>query len=361
MTAGPPRLDRARWRALAAEVALPVAAIVLALALGTIAIAIAGADPLGAYGALLTGAVGGPSALTATLLRALPIVMAGIGMGLAFRAGAFNLGGEGQMILGALAAAVVGGAVGPAAPGPIGLLAGLAAGCLAGAGWAAVPALLQVRLGVPILITSLLLNYVGNLLAAYAVGYPFRDLAGGAAVAQTAMVAESARLPQLPDTRLHLGLVFLVVLPLGVAWALRRTIFGYEARMTGTNRSFAEYGGVRTGRVTTTAMLASGAICGLGGSLLVLGVTYRYTDTMITAAGYAWSGFIAAILTAASPILTAVAGVLLGALQVGAAGMARTTPVPLQLVDVVQAAVIIVIAIRPALRSVLRRRLGGQS
>lgn len=360
MTSNADRAAPGRWRAVATEAAVPVAAIGLALVLGAVAIAVAGADPIGSYGALVGGAVGGPTALAATLLRSLPIVLAGIGMGLAFRAGAFNLGGEGQMIVGALAAAVVAGWTGTATPAPLGLLAGIGAGMAAGAAWALVPALLQVRLDLPILITSLLLNYVGSLLAAYAVSYPLRDLSGGAALAQTAMVPEAARVPVLPDTRLHLGLVLIVLLPLAVGWLLRRTVLGYELRMTGLNPQFAEYGGVRTGRVTLLVMLASGAICGLGGSLLVLGVSYRYTDTMITSAGYAWSGFIAAVLTLANPLLTAVAGAFLGALQVGAAGMARATQVPLQLVDVVQATIIIVVAVRPGLRAFLRRRLGGR-
>lgn len=348
------------WRDGLVELAVPAVAIGVAFLLGAAIIAVAGADPLNAYGALLGGAVGTPSAVAATLLRSLPIVMAGVGMGLAFRAGAFNLGGEGQMIVGALATAIVAGAVGGASA-PLGLVTGLLAGLAAGAAWAFVPALLQVRLDIPILITTLLLNYVGNLVAAYAVSYPFRDLTGGAALAQTAVVPEAAWLPLLAaGSRLHLGLVALIIVPLAAAWLLRRTILGYEVRMTGANRLFAEYGGVRTGRLTLVVMLLSGAICGLGGSLLVLGVTHRYTDTMVTAAGYAWSGFIAAILAAANPLLTAVAGTFLGALQVGAAGMARTTSVPLQLVDVVQATIILVVAVRPGLRAGLRRlRRGG--
>jgi ABC-type uncharacterized transport system permease subunit len=361
MPAGEAAIDRPpTWRAILAELAVPAVAVALALLLGAAVAAVAGTDPAAAYGALVGGAVGSPSAMAATLLRSLPIVMAGIGIGLAFRAGAFNLGGEGQMIVGALVTAIVAGGLG-AAPEPLGLVAGLLAGMAAGAAWALVPAVLQVRLDVPILITTLLLNYVGSLLAAYAVSYPFRDLTGGAALAQTAVVPEATWLPAVAEgSRLHLGLVALVVLPLAAAWFLRRTVLGYELRMTGANRLFAEYGGVRTGRLTVVVMLLSGAICGLGGSMLVLGGTHRYTDTMITTAGYAWSGFIAAILALANPLLTAVAGLFLGALQVGAAGMARTTTVPLQLADVVQAAIILVVAVRPGLRAGLRRlRRGG--
>lgn len=345
------------WRLILAELAVPGIALGVALVLGAVVILLAGADPVSAYAALASGAVGTPSSLAATLLRSLPIVVAGIGMGLAFRAGAFNVGGEGQMIVGALATALVANAA-PELPAPLAILVGIGAGCLAGAAWAVGPALLQVRLEIPILITTLLLNYVGNLLAAYAVTSPFRDLSGGAAAAQTAMIPEAFWLPILVvGTRLHLGILALVVLPLLVLWFLRRTVLGYELRMVGVNPLFAEYGGVNPGRTVLVAMLFSGAICGLAGSLVVLGLNHRYTDTMITSAGFAWSGFIAAVLAMANPVLTAVGGLFLGALQVGAAGMARTTTVPLQVVDVVQAAIILVVAVRPGIRARLRRAL----
>lgn len=347
-----------RWRLLLVELSIPAVAIAAALALGAAVIVVAGAAPLDSYAALANGAVGSPAAVAATLLRSLPIVVTGVGIGLAFRAGALNLGGEGQMILGALSSALAANAL-PGLPAPLAVAAGLGAGALGGAAWALVPALLHVRLAIPILITSLLLNYVGNLLAAYAVTWPFRDLTGGAAVAQTAMIPEAFWLPVLvPGLRLHAGVLLLVALPLLVAWLLRRTVLGYELRMVGANPAFAEYGGVRPGRAVLVAMLVSGAICGLAGSLLVLGLNHRYTDTMITSAGFAWSGFIAAVLAVANPLLTAVAGLFLGALQVGGAGMARATAVPLQAVDVVQATIILVVAVRPGIRGRLRRAFG---
>jgi len=152
--------------------------------------------------------------------------------------------------------------------------------------------------------------------------------------------------------------VALVILPLAVAWLMRRTVLGYELRMTGANRLFAEYGGVDVARRVVGATLLSGAICGLAGAIIVLGLNHRYIDTFVTASGFAWSGFIAAILTLASPIATVLAGLFLGALQVGAAGMTRATDVPLQVVDVVQAAFILVVAVRPAIRAGLRRAFG---
>jgi simple sugar transport system permease protein len=130
--------------------------------------------------------------------------------------------------------------------------------------------------------------------------------------------------------------------------------------MVGHNRLFAEYGGIRAGRRVLAATLLSGAICGLAGALVVLGTNHRYTDGVITGAGWAWSAFTAAILTAANPVLTALAGLFLGGLETGATGMARTTDVPLQLVDVVQATIILVVAIRVAIGLRVRRALRAE-
>ena len=344
-------------RALLAAAAVPLIAVGLALLLGAAAIVVAGEDVLGAYGELLRGAIGSPQNLTASVVRSIPIVVVGIGIGLAFRAGALNLGAEGQMILGALAAAVAALAV-PGLPFPIAPLVALLVGCLAGAVWALLPGVLDTRLGVPMLITTLLLNYVGALFAAWVVTYPLRDVSAGG-VAQTPIVPEAAWLPGLPGTRLHLGVLAIVVLPFVVRWFLARTVAGYEFRMVGHNRAFADYGGIPAAGRVLTATLLSGAICGLAGAIVVLGVNHRYIEGVITTSGWAWSGFTAAILTGANPVLTLVAGLFLGGLEVGATGMARSTDVPLQLVDVVQATIILVVAIRVAIRWRVRRALGA--
>jgi simple sugar transport system permease protein len=344
-------------RAILDALAVPALAVGVGLLIGAVVIVVTGGDPIAAIAALANGAVGTQNNVVATLLRSVPIAVAGVGIGVALRAGALNLGGEGQMIMGSLASAAAATAV-AGVPGPAGIAISLLAGCLAGALWALLPALLEVRLQIPILITSLLLNYVGALFAAWVASYPLRDLTGGAAVAQTAIIPQSMWLPNiLAGTRLHLGIVVLVILPLVVAWLFRRSVIGYELRMTGANRTFARYGGVDVDRQVIVAMLTSGAICGLAGALIVLGLNHRYIDTFVNASGFAWSGFIAAILTVASPVTTVLASLFLGGLQVGAAGMTRTTSIPLQIVDVVQATIILMVAARPAIRAWLARRM----
>jgi simple sugar transport system permease protein len=350
------RASRFDARGIAVAVLVPVVAIVLALAIGGIVVLIAGADPTTAYVELFRGAVGTPGNLSATIARSVPIVITGIGMGFAFRAGAFNIGGEGQMIMGALAGAVAG-VTFASLPWPILLVLVVVIGSLAGGATALLPAWWQVRFQVPLLITTLLLNYIAALLAAYIVTYPLRDLAAGG-LAETKMIPESIQLPFLfGEPRLHWGLFVALLLPLGVAWFQRRTVMGYVMRVTGFNPKFAEYGGVNMPRTVLSTMVISGAICGLAGVVQVLGVNYRYVDGTITSAGYAWSGFTAALLALANPLYTVVGGVFLGALDVGAAGMERHTSVPLQLVDVVKASIILMIAVRLAISIGLRRLL----
>jgi general nucleoside transport system permease protein len=350
------RASRFDARGIAVAILVPIVAIVLALAIGGIVVVIAGADPLAAYAELFRGAVGTPSNLSATIARSVPIVITGLGMGFAFRAGAFNIGGEGQMIVGALAGATIGVAF-AGLPWPLLIVLVVIAGSAAGGALAWLPGWWQVRFEVPLLITTLLLNYIAALFAAYLVTYPLRDLAAGG-LAETRMIPESIQLPWLFDEpRLHIGLVVALLLPLALAWFQRRTVMGYVMRITGLNPRFAEYGGVNMPRTIFTTMAISGAICGLAGVVQVLGVNYRYVDGTITSAGYAWSGFTAALLAAANPLYTVIGGVFLGALDVGAAGMERRTSVPLQLVDVVKAAIILMIAVRLAIAIGLRRIL----
>lgn len=343
---------------LAIAVLVPAVTVLIGLLIGALAILVAGASPLEAYAELIRGALGSPTAVAATLVRSVPIVVAGVGLAIAFRAGCFNLGAEGQMIAGALAAAATATAL-PAVPAPLLVTIVIGAALLAGGGWAVITAWLDVRWEVPLLITTLLLNYVAALLAAYVVSYPLRDPAAGSGMAQTAMIPSAAQLPELFGVgRLHVGVLAIVALPVLAWWLLSRTSAGYEMRMTGLNRRFGEYGGVRVARQVMTTMFISGAICGLAGALLVMGVHYRYVDATITTPGYAWTGFTAALLAAAAPVWTLASGLFLAGLEVGSAAMERTTDIPIQIVDVVQASIIGVVAVRLTLGRWLVRRLG---
>jgi simple sugar transport system permease protein len=338
---------------------VPVATLVLALLLAAIVVVVAGASPINAYVQLFTGAFGNTTNIAETITRSTPIILTGVGMGLAFRAGLFNIGGEGQMIVGAVCTAITGLAL-ASAPAVVLLPLSILVGCAAGAFWAALAGWWQAQFRVPLLLTTLLLNYVAGLIGSYLVSFPAKDPDPNDLVAETAMVSKSIQLPIiLTNTPLHIGVIAILIIPLAVAWVQRRTVLGYTMRMTGLNPRFAEYGGVNRVRTIMITMLLSGGICGLAGAIEVLGVYYRYTDGMIAAPGTAWTGFIAALITGADPILTVFSGLLLGGLVVGASYMESTTSVPLQLANVIQAIIIFMVAFRFTLGRILRRATGA--
>ena len=195
-----------------------------------------------------------------------------------------------------------------------------------GALWAVLPGWWEARLRVPLVVTTLLLNYVAALFATYIAAYPLRDRSGGSTLAQTAEVPTAIQLPiVVSGTPLHAGVFVAVLLPIALLWLLSRTSLGYVMRMTGLNRDFAEAGGVPMQRTIVTTMALSGAICGLAGALLVLGQTYRYLDGSIVGPGIAWTGLTAGMLAAFNPIFTVVAGFFLSALQVGGSGLQLST------------------------------------
>lgn len=333
-------------RGILVAVLVPVVLGLLALIVGAVAVLIARESPLVAYGELLKGALGSQTNIAATITRSIPIIVVGIGASVAFKAGLLNLGLEGQMVLGAMAAAVTADRL-RGLPPVLLLPLTILAGCVAGGLWAVPPGWWQVRLRIPLLVTTLLLNYVAVLLTSYLAAVPFRDLSGGGAVAQTVMIPDGIQLPVLlRGTRLHAGVIVLFVLPLATAWLLRQTVLGYNMRMSGANPRFAEYGGVNMPAMTLLSMFISGAVAGLAGTIQVLGIDFRFISGAITTPGYAWSGFIAALLALSNPIAVVATGLFLGGLTVGAAGMQRNTTVPLQLADVVQATIIFMIAVR---------------
>src|SRR4051794_31819849 len=193
------------------------------------------------------------------------------------------------MIFGALATAVTGHAL-AGLPGALDLVAAVLAGALAGAAWALLPAWWEAWFRVPLVVTTLLLNYIAALFATYLAVYPLRDKSGGSTVAQTKALPGALDLPiVISATPLHLGVVAAAVVPLAVAWLLSRTSLGYAMRMTGLNCDFAEAGGVPMRRTIMITMGLSGALCGLAGTLLVLGGTPPYVKDSVGRPGTGWA------------------------------------------------------------------------
>jgi simple sugar transport system permease protein len=333
-----------RWLQWGRMVLAPLVAVVAGLVIGSIIVLLQGQNLLAAYAALIRGAFGDQLAVSSTLTRAAPIVVTGLGTALAFKSGLFNLGGEGQFVLGALATAIV--AIYVPLPPIVAPVVALMAGVLAGALWAAVAGVLEAHYGMSLLIVTLLQNYLAVLFAAYLVAAPLRDRSGAGALYQTRMVPTAARLAFIPGLQLHLGLLLGLLVVVAVALFLARTIKGFELRMMGLNPLFARYSGINTARQTVLAMSLSGAVIGLAGGIETLGVHYRYIEGALTVPQYAWTGLVAALMANSNPWGTLLAGVLLAALQTGASGMELATGVPYQLSNIIQAVIIIFVAAR---------------
>ncbi len=348
-----------RWAAALGELQAPALAIAAALGVGALFVLATGNDPLSAYGALFTGAVGGRGLgnLSATLARAAPIVGMGIATAIAFRAGFFNLGGEGQLVLGGLAGAAV--ALALPGGGVATVVLSLLAAMLAGGLWAGAAALFQFRFRVPLLVSTLLMNYPARFCASYLVNHPLRDANSG--LPETERIADGVELARLGSaSRLHLGVLIVLAAALGAAFVIRRTRIGYRLRMAGLNARFARAGGVDLERLGYGVMFSSGAVAGLVGAIQVLGVHHRFIDNSLTQPLWAWTGLMVALLAASRPLGVLAAGLFFAAVQTGGFGMERATEVPRELSHVLQALIILFIAARERFRFGLGRRPGGE-
>jgi simple sugar transport system permease protein len=349
---GPPAPVRGELQsqllALLSSAKAPLLAIVGGILVGALLIVLLGQNPIAAYGQLLEGAFGRYN-LPSTLNRAVPIVGAGLAAALAFRAGLFNLGVEGQLVLGGLTAALA--AIYLPVPDALRLPVAILVAVVVGGGYSVLSAWFQFRFGVPILISSLLMNYPAMFFASYVVsGTSLGERLSG--ISQTAQVPVPARFAVLvPGSQLNAGAFITLGLALVLALVISRTVIGYEIRMRGVNLEFARYGGVRVRRLGYGVMLASGMIAGIVGAIEVLGVHYRFIDTALTAPLYAWVGLMAALLSGSNPIGVLMAGLFFSALETGGVGMERTTEIPRELSLVLQALIIMLIATRGVFRS----------
>ncbi len=302
-------------------------------------LALLGYDAGAALGALWRGAFGSWYALTsATMVRAVPLIVIGLGLAISFRAGALNIGGEGQFAVGAMTATAAGLATG-SWPAPLGLITTLGAGVVGGAAWILIPVALRLRFGVLEVISTLLLNFVAEGLVSFAVQGPLQEAKG--IYPQSDPLGPAVRLALIPGTRLHVG-VFMAV-ALGVTlWVLfHRSRWGFRLRAVGeAPKAAAVAGGIGVERTIAVALLFSGGLAGLAGALEVSGVTYAFYQNL--SPGYGFTAIAVALIARTNPLGVVVAGLAFGALEAGAAGMQRDAGVPAVAVSVVQAVIIIV-------------------
>jgi general nucleoside transport system permease protein len=321
------------WRAFG----LPLASTAFALAVAGAWLALLGCDPLQAGQALVAGAFGDSLALETTAVRAGPLLLVGLGVALSFRCGIWNIGGEGQLNTGALAAtALVTRGLGGEA-GHVALWLALAIGTLAGAGWAAIAALLRVYRGVSEVLSTILLNFIAALGIAWAVHGPLQEASG--AYPQSDSFPEAARLALLPGlTRAHAGLLLAAALPFALWLLLFRSAAGLRLRSVGFAPDAARYAGVSPERESVRVLLLSGALAGLAGALEVTGVTGRLFENLAT--GYGFTAIAVALLGRLHPLGVIPAALVFAALAAGSGAMQRAAAVPSVAVHVIEALVI---------------------
>jgi simple sugar transport system permease protein len=332
-----------------------------ALAVGTGLVALiaglwaTGHDPALALGALWRGAFGSWYALTSsTLVRAVPLIVIGLGICLAFRTGALNIGAEGQFYAGAIAATWLGLRL-SAWPAPVAIAGVLLAGAAAGAAWVALPVWLKLRFGVLEVISTLLLNFVAEAWVSWMVAGPLQEAKH--IYPQSDPIAAAARLPVLPGTRLHLGIAVAVGVALALWWVLARTVWGFELLAVGTGPKAAAISGrIAVGRTAALALLGSGALAGLAGALELAGVSYALFQNL--SPGYGFTGIAVALLARLHPLGVLATGLLFGALEAGAGAMQREAGIPAVAVYVVEAVIIAVILLADAAGRRVRTEAG---
>ncbi|MGZ8474626.1 MAG: ABC transporter permease [Candidatus Limnocylindria bacterium] len=334
---------------------LILAAVVITFAITAGPILIAGANPIEAYFEYLVAPLTSQFTLLEVLVTATPILFTGAAVAIAFRAGYWNIGAEGQLLLGAIAAAGIGTMVGGLPP-VLALPLMVAGGAMAGAAWALVPALLRVRFGIDEVVTTLLLNPVALLLVNGLLHGPWRDPETGFPESQR--IAAAAEFPTLIDrSRLHLGF-FLALAVIGIAWyVLARTPTGLRLRAAGLSPNAARFAGIDVSRTLLGAALVSGAIAGIAGVSEVAGIQNRLTGGL--SPGYGYTGIVVATLGTLTMPGVAIAALFLGDLTVGASSAARSLGIPSQLGAVVQGVLLLTTVALLAVRRHRSRRPEG--
>lgn len=339
-------------RVLTPDLLSILASIGLALLIGAGLISIMGVSPLRAYAALLDGAFGNLNSLAETLLVATPLALAGVGVAVAFRAGVFNVGAEGQLYLGAITATYVGLTFNQLSAGLLIPLM-LAAGMFAGAAWAAVAGVLKVWLNASEMINTIMMNYVAIFLVNYLLHGPLQE--PNSPLGQTSPLPVQGLLPViLLRTRLHAGLLIAVFVAMAMFLVLYHTSWGFHIKVVGKNLLAARTAGIPVRWVLLSSLMVSGALAGLAGFSEAAGVQHRMIENI--SPGYGYTAIVVALLGQLNPLGVLAAAILFGALQVGATTMSSAVGVPASVVSVIQY-LIVLLLIGRGVFGLLRRKL----
>jgi general nucleoside transport system permease protein len=340
-------------RRIARGLVLPLIAIGLALVAGAVVIWVSvlivpGAEfdlllPLDAYSALFQGALGSFRAIVNTLTFAAPLLLAGLGVGLAFKAGLFNIGATGQFLVGALGAVAVGTAVQDLTPFAA-IPAALVAGLLAGAGWGFIPGALKATSGAHEVVTTIMLNFIAIAIVAAVVSGPLDQPGSPSPITDD---VGNAALPIILGRNGHVGIVLAILAAFATSILLYRLTLGFEIRAVGANPDAARAAGMRPAFITVLTMSLAGGLAGLAGAVVLLGVTHHMTASFGTTVGF--DSIAVALLGGSNPLGIVVAALLFGGMRAGAPLMQIDARIPAELVDVLQAVILFFLVATPYL------------
>ncbi len=330
------------WRG----VSVPITAIILAGIIGSIILWLSDANPWEAYTALYQGAFGSATAFGRTLEKATPLILGGLAVAFAFKAGLFNIGGQGQLLLGAIIAGAVGFAL-TDLPFIIHMPLALLIGSLAGALFAAIAGALRTYTGAHEVITTIMLNFVAINITDYLADGPWKD---SGIVARTPAIAESAAIPRIAD--LPTGFLIAALMAFLTWYLLFRTTLGYEIRTVGLNPNAAHYAGIKVARIIILTMAISGFLAGMGGAIETLGVVGRFQPGFNSGLGF--DGITIALLARTNPLGVIPAALLVGAMQAGSSQMQFDADVQSQIIDVIQALILFFVSAEMIVRWIIR-------
>lgn len=336
----------------AQAILVPLVSVLVAFAVGAILIQLQGVNPLTAYAVLFDAALGSPEGLLRVAQKSTPLILTGLAVVVGLRAGLFNIGAQGQLLVGAIGAAWAGYHF--TMPAIIHLPFAIVFGMLCGAAWASIAGVLRAYRGVSEVITTIMLNSIAIALVDYLASRPLKE--PDQPLTRTPEIADSAKLPTIEI--LPVGFVLAIVVALLFGWFLVRTTGGFRFNTLGLNPNAARYAGISVPGTIVLAMAVSGGLAGLGGAIETMGVTNRFEPAFN--AGLGFDGITIALLARANPIATIPAAIFVGILRTGAASLQFETGIEPEIVDLILALTLLFVAAPIVSRFLFRKRAAQQ-
>jgi general nucleoside transport system permease protein len=338
---------------------VPVLAVVTALIIGAIIIWWVGGNPFDAYIGLIEGSFGSLSALSETTVWATPYIFAGLAVAVGFKGGLFNIGGEGQLSFGAVAAAWAGYAlpklINADIPPFIHILLAVGCGVIAGAIWGAIPGYLKAKTGAHEVINTIMMNYIALNLTSFLLNGPMKDPSPTNVIARTPLIAQSAQImPIFEKFRFHWGFILALLMAYAVWWMLWKTRLGFEIRTTGLNPDAAKYAGINVAKTIVLTMGISGGLAGLAGAIEVTALNHRHE--LGFSVGYGFDAIAIALLGKNHPAGVVIASLLFAAMRNGATRMQFLTQIPVDVISIIQALILLFVAADAIVRYIYRIR-----